>query len=214
MKTSQQGRTGKIVLYVLLFLLLLAILFLPFGLSFLELPYQVFIISLIVFFIIYSKTIAGYSFVSTLLSLIDKWEDIYDYISKKLSKDSLYKYLVDGDLLVLSETQLLKVTETESILNDISLVFLLWITVVYLSWWLVQPLFYAVLFALLIVWLIQFFIGLYASVKFARVFSSEIEELEKAFKEWNTLEKANELEQTTEKEENNEEVEKTESKEK
>ena len=214
MKTSQQGRTGKIVLYVLLFLLLLAILFLPFGLSFLELPYQVFIISLIVFFIIYAKTIAGYSFVASLLSLIDKWEDVYDHISKKLSKDSLYKYLVDGDLLVLSETQLLKVTETESILNDISLVFLLWITVVYLSWWLAQPLFYAVLFALLIVWLIQFFIGLYASVKFARVFSSEIEELEKAFKEWNTLEKANELEQTTEKEENNEEVEKTESKEK
>lgn len=216
MKLSQQWKSSKIVLYVVLFLVLLAILFLPFGLAFLDLPYQIFIISLLVFFIIYAKVIAGYSFVASLLSLIDKWEDVYDHISSKLSKDSLYKYLVDGDLLVLTETQLLKVAETESTLNDISLVFLLAMTVVYLSWWLAQPLFYAVLFALFIVWLIQFFVGLYASLKFARVFSSEMEDIEKAFKEWNTLEKANEIEQNNEEsdkeEQNNEQEEKVENK--
>lgn len=195
MKIAEQGKSGKIVLYVLLFLLLVAILFLPFGLSFLELPYQIFILSLIIFFIIYARTIAGYSFIVNLLSLIDEGKDVYDHIAKNLSKDSLYKYLVDGDLLILSETQLLKVTEVESTLNDISLVFLLGMTIIYLSWWVAEPLFYAVLFALIIVWLIQFFIGLYASLKFSRIFSSEIKEIEKEFKKWNTLEKANEIEQ-------------------
>jgi len=41
-----------------------------------------------------------------------------------LSKDDIYKFLVEGDLLALTENQLIKVQEITSLLFDITLVFL------------------------------------------------------------------------------------------
>jgi len=73
---------------------------------------------------VYSKPLAGYYFVSSLLSLIDKGEDIYSHISKKLSKDDIYKFLIEGDLLILTENQLIKVQEITSLLFDMTLIFL------------------------------------------------------------------------------------------
>jgi hypothetical protein len=206
MKLSQQGKASRIVLYILLILFVIALLWFPFGLAKLDIPYQVFILTLFVFFIIYSKTLGGYYFVSGLLSLIDKWEDVYHHISKNVSKDSLYKYLVDWDLLIFSELQLAKVQETDSTLNDITLVFLLGLFVVYLSGLLPDPIFYSVLFAVVIVWVLDMFVALYTSAKFFRVFDEEIKVLDKAFEEWNlenkVEEKAEQVEEVTSEEKN------------
>jgi len=177
MKLTSQARLSRVVLYLLLLLFVVSLLFLPFGLKFLTLPEQVFVVTLLVFLIIYSKLFGWYYFVSVLLSLIDKWEDVYNHLASKLSKDSLYKYLLEGDILVLTETQLLKVKEIWSLVFDITLVFLLWLWVVFIWWVLDISILYAVLFAVMIVWLLALFMELYVSLKFERVFEKEIEEL-------------------------------------
>jgi len=185
MLVSNNSKLSKFVLFMLLVLFVVAILFLPYGLAMLDLPYKIFVLALITFFIVYSKSIGGYFFISTLLNLIDKWEDVYDHISKKLSKDSIQKFLVDGSLLVLAETQLNKVKEITSILYDITLVFLLGMVTIFLSGFMLPPVFYALLFAVIIVWFFTAFIELYVSLKFVRVFEEEIEVVEQEFKEFN-----------------------------
>jgi hypothetical protein len=79
------------------------------------------------------------------------------------------------------------------------LVFLLGLFVVYLSGLLPDPIFYSVLFAVVIVWVLDMFVALYTSAKFFRVFDEEIKALDKAFEEWNLENKVEEkVEQTEE----------------
>jgi len=191
MKVTSQAKLSRIILYILLILFAVSLLFLPFGLQFLTLPEQVFVITLLVFMIIYSKLFGWYYFVSVLLSLIDKWEDIYNHLANKLSKDSLYKYLVEGDLFILTETQLFKVKEIWSLVFDITLVFLLWLWIVFVWWILDISVLYAVLFAIMIVWILELFIELYVSLKFERVFEKDIEELEDIMFQMNLENKIN-----------------------
>jgi len=182
MLVSNNSKLTKFVLFVLLILFTAAIVFLPYGLAMLDLPYKIFLLALLTFFIIYSKSIGGYFFISTLLNLIDKGEDIYDHISKKLSKDSIQKYLFEWSLLALVETQLNKVKEITSILYDITLVFLLGVVTMFLSGFMLPPVFYALVFAVVIVWVFTAFVELYVSLKFVRIFEEEIAEMEKELK--------------------------------
>ena len=195
MKVSSQGKLAKIVFGILLVLFVVSLLLLPFGLQFLTMPEQVFVLTLLALLVIYSKVFGSYYFVSVLLSLIDKGEDVYNHISGKLSKKSLYDYLLEGDLLVLAETQLIKASEIASRVFDISLIFALGLVIVYLGGGLDVNALYAALLALMIVWVLTFFIQMYVELKFARVFEEELKELPKILSELNLQ---NQLEETQE----------------
>ena len=186
MRTTTHWKTTKIVLYVLLAILISILFILPIKLLIIGIPYQVFLFTLLVFFIIYSKTIWWYYFISTILNLIEDGKDVYSHISEKLSKDSIQKYLLEWNLLTLVENMLIKTTETSSLLIDMTLLFLLWISIGFLSWAIVDILFYSVLFAITIVLTLNLLIELYVKVKFSRIFAEEIKEIEKAFEWWNT----------------------------
>ncbi len=203
MKVTSQGKLARIVLYILLVLFAISLLFLPLWLKFLTIPEQVFILTLLVFFIIYSKLFGGLYFVSTLLSMIDKWEDVYNHLASKLSNETLYKYLVEGDLLLLTETQLLKVKEIGSLVFDVTLVFLLGLGIVYVGGIIDPNVVYAALLAVAIVWILEIFIELYVDLKFARVFEQEIKELAQAFAAINL---ENQIAQAQENEESNKET--------
>ena len=161
-----------------------------------------FIITFLVFSIVYSKSFAGYYFVSSLLSLIDKWEDVYSHISKKLSKDDIYKFLVEGDLLALTENQLIKVQEITSLLFDITLVFLAWITILHLGGVVPVDILYSVYLAVGIIWLIMVFISTYVNAKFARVFEEEFVRLAEVFAQINLQNQINDNLETVENKEN------------
>jgi len=214
MKITSQSKLARVVLYILLILVVIALLFLPFGLQFLTLPEQVFVLTLLVFFIMYSKVFGGYYFVSVLLSLIDKWEDVYNHLSKKLTKKSLYEYLLEGDLLILTETQLVKVQEIASLLFDITLVFLLGIGIVFLGGILDPSVFYAVALAVMIVWILAIFTELYVDLKFARVFEEEITQLAEAMFAMNMQNQLEEYKEKQDTEEDNKENSKEENKDK
>jgi len=201
MNTKKQGKASKIVLFVLLVLFVIAILALPFGLQFMTIPEQVFLLGLIVFFLIYNKVFAGYAFVNTLLNLIDKGEDIFDHLKNNLSKESLFKALEEGSLMVFTETQFLKVQEMSSNLFDLTLVYLFAMLVAAISWVLPMPIFYAATLPAVIVVVFAWLVELYIDVKFYRVFAQEIQELEalaRALNLENQLEEHLDEEETTE----------------
>ena len=201
MNTKKQGKASKIVLFVLLVLFVIAILALPFGLQFMTIPEQVFLLGLIVFFLIYTKVFAGYAFVNTLLNLIDKGEDVFEHLKNNLSKESLFKALEEGSLMVLSETQFLKVQEMSSNLFDLTLVYLFAMLVAAISWVLPMPIFYAATLPAVIVVVFAWLVELYIDVKFYRVFAQEIQELEalaRALNLENQLEEHLDEEETTE----------------
>jgi hypothetical protein len=81
---------------------------------------------------------------------------------------------------------------------------LLGLFVVYLSGLLPDPIFYSVLFAVVIVWVLDMFVALYTSAKFFRVFDEEIKALDKAFEEWNLENKVEEKAEEVTSEEKNE----------
>lgn len=214
MNTKKQGKASKIVLFVLLVLFVIAILALPFGLKFMTIPEQVFLLGLIVFFLIYTKVFAGYAFINTLLDLIDKGEDIFEHLKNNLSKESLLKALEEWSLMVLSETQFLKVQEMSSNLFDLTLVYLFAMLVAAISGVLPMPIFYAATLPAVIVVVFAWLIELYIDVKFYRIFEEEIKEIESLARALNlenqlegSLETENEDEEQDSKNENNKNME-------
>ena len=212
MNTKKQGKASKIILFLLLVLFVIAILALPFGLKFMTIPEQIFLLWLIVFFLIYTKVFAGYAFVNTLLDLVDKGEDVFDHLKNNLSKESLLKALEEGSLMVLTETQFLKVQEMSSSLFDLSLVYLFAMLVAAISGILPMPVFYAATLPAVIVIVLAWLIELYIDVKFYRVFEQEIAEIESLARALNLenqleghLEETDEAQEVEETEDKNEE---------
>ena len=178
MNRTKQGKTAKLVLFVLLLLLVIAILALPFGLNFLTVPEQIFLLGLVVFFLIYTKVFAGYNFINVLLDLIANGDDVFDHLAKNLSKDSLFKYLTEGELMVVSETQYLKVKEMSSNLFDMTLLYLFVLFIVAVAGILPISIFYAATLPAVIVIVFAWLVELYLDVKFVKIFSKDIKELE------------------------------------
>jgi hypothetical protein len=169
------------------------------------------LLGLVVFFLIYTKVFAGYNFINVLLDLIANGDDVFDHLAKNLSKDSLFKYLAEGELMIVTETQYLKVKEMSSNLFDMTLLYLFALFVVAVAGILPMPIFYAATLPAVIVVVFAWLVELYLDVKFVRVFSEEIKELEalaRALDLENKLVEQMEDEETEE--ENNKEQAKTE----
>ena len=211
MNRTKQGKAAKLILFVLLVLFVFAILALPFGLKFLTIPEQIFLLGLVVFFLIYTKVFAGYNFINVLLDLIANGDDVFDHLAKNLSKDSLFKYLAEGELMVVTETQYLKVKEMSSNLFDMTLLYLFALFVVAIAGILPMPIFYAATLPAVIVVVFAWLVELYLDVKFVRVFSEEIKELEALARALNLENKlVEQMEDEESDEENNKEKSKTE----
>ncbi len=197
MKLTQQWKWTKFVLVLILIVLVISILFLPLGLRFLTVPEQVFVISLLVFSILYSKVLGAYYFVNRLLSMIENDEDIFDYVKDKLSKNTLIKYLLEWDLLVLAETQLLKAKEIWGLLFDISLVYMLILFIGNLVGILPDFVFYSAVISPMLLVILVWFIDMYVDYKFVRIFLEELKDFEQIAKSI-YIENQNEVEELKE----------------
>ncbi len=195
MKLTTQWKRVRYVLLFVFIVLVLTILFLPFSLKFLTIPEQLFILSFIVFFIIYAKVIGGYYFVNNLLNLINNEEDLYQLLKENLSKHSLAKYLLEGDLLLLAESQILKLKEISSLLLDATLLFLLILFGLNISLMLPDPIFFALTIPAVVVIVFVWLIELYIDAKFIKTFEKEIDEFYKVAK---ALDLENKLEENVE----------------
>jgi len=198
MKIFSQGMLTRRLLIIALVVMVIAILYLPLGLAFLTVPEQVFVVSFLVFFILYSNVIAGFMFLNTLLSKIDKEEDVDEFLKPNLSLQDYFRYVVEGELLLLSEEILFRLKERTSILFNIVLVFLFSFFVLYLINVLPEPVFYAAVLPALTVTVIVWGMESYIDLKFIRIF---VKEIEKFYKLLAVTQKVEELEEALEQEE-------------
>ncbi len=174
MKIFNQWKLARWLLIILFVVIIVSILYLPLWLSFLTLPEQIFILSLIVFLIVYSNVIAGYLVLNTLLSKIDNDENIEDLVQEHLSKEDFIKLILEGELLFVVESMLFKLKERTSILFNISLLFMFWFFILYNVGVIIEPIFYSIIVPILVVTFLVWGIESVVSLKFIRVFSEEL----------------------------------------
>ena len=171
--------------WLLLIGFVVLLLFWPNILAQLNLAEKAFILTFLVFLIIYSRVFGGSFFVLNLLSMINNGADIIKPIKKNVSKEEFLKFLEEANLLFFVEGLVIELNKVFSFYYDLSLVFLLVLTLVYIG--LPFPTAAIVVigaaWAILALMVMGLIINSYVNAKFAYVFVEELQEFEEITKD-------------------------------
>ncbi len=182
--STSNGFWTRAVSWILLILFVALLFLLPQMIASLSLPEKAFVISFLAFLIVYSRVFGGTFFALNVLSMVERGEDIVGKVKREVTKNDLIKFLEEANLLFFVEGLVAEVNKVFSIYYDISLVFVVWLVLVYIGVPLPTAAAVSVgaAIAVLSLMLIGLFMNIYLNTRFVKVFAKEIEEFEELTK--------------------------------
>jgi len=182
--STGRGYWTRTIMWILLLAFVFFLIFMPKVLASLTLPEQAFIVTLLVFVIVYSRIFGGTFFVLDLLGMIERGEDIVGAVRGDVQKGKVLKLLEEANLLLFVEGLVVEINKVFSFYYDMTLVFLLVLTLLYLGVPLptVQAIVVGAAVAVLPIMLVGLFANMHLNARFAEVFVKEIKEFEELTK--------------------------------